>query len=161
MTTRARRWLGKAKDGGEYLHLLSAAKGYRLHPDLTCDWHDFLALACKGLDAGPDGIDDLTSALALVRGRPFHGIDPRDYAWAEPDIQEMISTITDVTLALADLHHHAGNHEGAQAAALRGLAAVPTNESLWQAAIQAARHRGDVHEEQRLIARRRTTRDLD
>ena len=161
LTTRGRRWLGKAQDGGEYLERFTTAKGYRLHPDVTCDWHDFLALSRKGMDAGHAGIDDLTAALALVRGRPFHGIDPRDYAWAEPDIQEMISTITDVALALAAIHHEAGNHSVAQAAAVTGLAAAPTNEILWDTAIRAARLRGDTLEEKRLRARRRAACDLE
>lgn len=161
LTTRGRRWLGKADDDREYLELFTTAKGYRLHPDITCDWHDFLALARKGLDAGPGGIEDLTAALALVRGRPFHGIDPRDYAWAEPDIQEMISTITDVAFALAELHRRSGHHQAAQAAAMSGLAAAPTHEALWDTAIEAARWRGDTHEEQRLTARRRAVCDIE
>ena len=99
MVSRARKWLGTAPDGRPYLLHYNSTDGYRLHPDVTTDWHDFLTLARRGLEAGPDcldGIQDLVAALSLVRGRPFHGIDPRDYTWAEPDVQEMISTVGDL-----------------------------------------------------------------
>ena len=95
--TRARRWLGNAPTGEPYLPRYADTGSYRLHPAITTDWHDFVALSGRGLAAGPEGIDDLTAALALVRGRPFHGIDPRDYAWAERDIQDMINLIDEVT----------------------------------------------------------------
>ena len=99
--SRARRWLGRAPDGEPSVSIVTDHLGYRLHPDVTTDWHDFLTLARRGLTAGDAGLPDLQAAMRLVRGRPFTGIDPRDYTWAEPDIQEMISTIEDVAAALA------------------------------------------------------------
>ena len=71
-----RLWLGEAPDGQPYLMNVGDTGVYRLHPDVTTDWHDFLTLARRGLEAGPDGVNDLAAALDLVRGRSFTGIDP-------------------------------------------------------------------------------------
>jgi len=65
----------------------------------------------------------------------------------------MISTIADVAIALADLHHAAGKHLGAQDAAARGLLASPGDETLWHACLRAARARGDIAETTRLMTR--------
>ena len=122
---------------------------------MNCDWHDFLRLARRGLAAGPGGDAALHAAVQLVRGRPFQGIDPAAYTWAEPDIQEMISSVVDVAHALATIRLDRGDLRGAQWAAARGLAAEPCSELLYRDAIRAAAAAGDQAEAQRLTERLR------
>jgi DNA-binding SARP family transcriptional activator len=153
LVSRARRWLGQAPDGQPYLPTVAAEGDYRLHPRVAIDWQDFTCLARRGLAANPGGAPDLAAALDLVRGRPFLGVDPRDYAWAEADIQQMISVIVDVAHALAGLRLQVGDHRGAQDAATRGLLAESCSEVLWRDAFRAAAARGDHDEVTRLTDR--------
>ncbi|MEU2134579.1 hypothetical protein [Streptomyces sp. NPDC018352] len=90
--SRTRSWLGK--DTGD--------SRYRLASTVSCDWTRFQHLARTDLARhDEDGDPALRRALALVRGRPFTGIDPQRYAWAEPVIQEMVSAIVDVAYELS------------------------------------------------------------
>jgi hypothetical protein len=118
-----------------------------------CDWHDFTRYARLGLQADGGGEAALAGALALVRGRPFLGVDPRDYAWAEADAQQMISSVVDVAHVLAGIRLEAGDHRGAQHAAVRGLLAEPCSELLYRDALRAASLRGDHDEIARLADR--------
>jgi DNA-binding SARP family transcriptional activator len=151
--SRARRWLGNTPDGDPYLPTVAAEGDYRLHPAVGCDWHDLARLARRGLRAGPDGPADLAAALDLVRGRPFLGVDPRDYGWAEVDIQQMIGTIVDVAHVLSNQRLQAGDGRGAQDAATRGLLAEPCSELLHRDAIRAAAARGDKADVTRIVER--------
>lgn len=153
--SRVRQWLGRTPDGEPYLPLVADGGEYRLRPEVTCDWHDFLHLARRGLSQGPDGVQDLAAALDLVRGRPFLGIDPATYTWAEADIQEMISSIIDVAHVLSTTRRELGDHRGAQEAAAKGLLVDPCSELLYQDAICAAAARGDQQEVERLAERLR------
>ena len=122
---------------------------------MRCDWHDFQALTRRGLAGRRAGLDDLAAALALVRGRPFAGVDPASYAWAEYDIQEMISAVTDVADMLSKARLAEGDPEGARAAAARGLLVEPCSELLTQDAIRAATALGDHDEAAEALARLR------
>jgi nucleoid-associated protein YgaU len=153
LVSRARRWLGQTPDGQPYLPPVAAEGDYRLHPAVGCDWHDFTHHARLGLHAEGGGEAPLATALALVRGRPFLGVDPRDYAWAEADTQQMISTVVDVAHVLAGIRLEAGDHRGAQHAAVRGLLAEPCSELLYRDALRAASLRGDHDEVTRLADR--------
>jgi two-component SAPR family response regulator len=154
LVSRARRWLGVTPAGEPYLAIVGDG-GYRLHPDVTCDWHDLLRLTRPAPDGSAPNPDRLARALGLVRGRPFLGVDPRDYAWAEADTQQMISTIVDHAHALATLRLDAGDHRGAQDAASQGLLAEPCSEVLHRDALRAAAARGDHTEVGRLVDRLR------
>lgn len=153
--SRVRQWLGRTPDGEAYLPLVADDGEYRLRPEVTCDWHDFVCLARRGLAEGAGGVDDLSAALQLVRGRPFLGIDPATYTWAEADIQEMISAIVDVAHVLSVRLCEAGDHRGAQEAAAKGLVVEPCSELLYRDAIRAAAARGDRDEVERLADRLR------
>lgn len=153
--SRVRHWLGVDRQGEPYLPLVGEHGDYRLSPEVGCDWHDFLKLARIGLERGPEGADLLAEALTLVRGRPFLGIDPANYAWAERDTQEMISAIVDVAHALAVLRLTDGDGRGAQLAAAVGLLAEPCSELLHRDAIAGARLVGDLDAADVLITRLR------
>jgi nucleoid-associated protein YgaU/DNA-binding SARP family transcriptional activator len=148
--SRVRHWLGETPDAEPYLAHVNDGGDYRIHPDVTCDWHDFLQLARAGLGRGEDGTEDLEGALKLVRGRPFLGIDPATYTWAEADTQQMISAIVDVAHTLANMRLKQGDARAAQGAAAVGLLAEPASEVLYRDAMRAALLRGDTPEVRRL-----------
>lgn len=99
--SRARQWLGRSPEGEPYLPLVVDGGTYKLRPDVSCDWHDFVRFSKLGLASGADGGMALTAALDLVRGRPFLGVDPATYTWAEADLQEMVSAVVDVAHMLS------------------------------------------------------------
>ena len=153
LVTRTRTWLGADTDGALHLPLVSSSSGYRLADGFGSDWDDFLTLARHGLES--DAVEPLQAALRLVRGRPFLGVDPAAYVWAEAVTQEMISSVVDVAYELAVRLLDDGEPSAAQDAAARGLLADPANESLHRIAITAALSRGDREDAHRLEARLR------
>lgn len=162
LVSRARAWLGEKSPDQPYLAHVGNGGQYTLHPDVSCDWHEFCELSRRGVQAGAAGIDDLIGALELVRGRPFLGINPATYGWAETDIQDMVSAIVDVAQTLAERAGAAGDHQRARWAAARGLAAEPFAERLHMLAAEAAAAMGDREESDRIIAAlRRQLHDLD
>lgn len=131
--SRTRSWLGKNTDGQAYLPRVqdTTDSRYRLSAAVTCDWSQFQKLARTGLTRyDEDGDLALRRALALVRGRPFTGIAPQRYAWAEPTIQEMVSAIVDTAHELSERCREAGDISGALWAARRGLLAAEESEVL-------------------------------
>ncbi|MFJ8406172.1 LysM peptidoglycan-binding domain-containing protein [Streptomyces microflavus] len=131
--SRTRSWLGKNTDGQAYLPRVqdTTDSRYRLSTAVTCDWSQFQKLARTGLTRyDEDGDLALRRALALVRGRPFTGIAPQRYAWAEPTIQEMVSAIVDTAHELSERCREAGDITGALWAARRGLLAAEESEVL-------------------------------
>ena len=154
--SRARQWLGRNPEGELYLPLVADGGQYRLRPEVSCDWYDFVRFSQLGLDSGRPGASALAAALDLVRGRPFLGVDPATYTWAEADIQEMISAIVDVAHLLAQMRLEAGDFRGAQQAVARGLLAEPCSELLYRDAMKAAIAVGDVAELDRLSGRLRS-----
>ena len=152
----SRHWLGTDEHGQPYLPLVGEHGDYRLRQDVGCDWTDFVQLSTRGLAQDPLGVDDLEAALALVRGRPFLGVDPTTYTWAEAILQEMISNVIDVAHALSVHHLQTGDTRAAQEAAARGLLVEPTCELLHRDAIRAAASRGDTADIARLAHRLRS-----
>ncbi|MEU8812454.1 hypothetical protein ACN6LC_004488 [Streptomyces violaceoruber] len=145
--SRARSWLGTDTDGNQHLPRVQNTpdKRYRLGPHVTCDWRTFQHHARQGLtDHSEDGDLALRRALALVRGRPFAGMDPQRYAWAEPTIQEMISAITDVATELSTRRREARDPRGALWAAQQGLLAIEDSETLYRAVFLAHHAAGDI-----------------
>ena len=155
--SRVRHWLGVDEQGQPYLPLVGEHGDYRLSPAVACDWHDFLRLARAGLERGLHGSELLAEALALVRGRPFLGVDPSSYTWAERDTQDMISSIVDVAHSLAVLRLSQGDGRGAQLAAAIGLLVEPCSEPLHRDAISGARIAGDPEAASSLIQRLRAS----
>ncbi|MER7658231.1 hypothetical protein [Streptomyces albidoflavus] len=133
VVSRTRSWLGKDTDGHLHFPRVQDAgdSRYRLGPQVSCDWTRFQDLARTGLaHHDEDGTLALRHALSLVRGRPFGGIDPTRYAWAEPAIQEMVSAIVDVAYELSTRCREASDFPGALWAARRGLLAAEESELL-------------------------------
>jgi hypothetical protein len=155
-TSRLRRWLGTAPDGEPWLPLVPDRGQYRFRPDVSCDWHDFQTMTRRGLGGGVDGLEDLAAALALVRGRPFTGVDPACYTWAEYDTQEMISAITDVAHVLSTARLATGDAAGARQAAAQGMLVEPCSELLAKDAIRAVTALGDHDAAMAILTRLRS-----
>ncbi len=139
--------------GADVLPVVGADGIYRLGAMVTTDWSDFQKHARRGLAAGLDGMDDLRAAMILVRDRPLLGVRDADYAWAERDIQHMISTIADVAHVLSRLLLGSGDTRGSLEAATRGLAADACSELLMDDALEAALAAGDLDASERLRRR--------
>ena len=115
--------------------------GYRLHPDVTTDWHQWQQLLPDGPAAAPTTA--LAAALDLIKGRPFAGTNPCRYAWADRDRQDIISAIVDVAHELARRALLDANAPLARRAAAAGLQADPGAELLWRDALKAEWLAGD------------------
>lgn len=145
--SRTRSWLGKDTDGNAHLPRVqdTGDRRYPLGPAVTCDWTRFQRFARTGpARHDEDGDPALRRALALVRGRPFTGIDPQRYAWAEPAIQEMVSTVVDVAYELATRRREVDDIPGALWAARRGLLAAEESERLHRQIFLAHHAAGDI-----------------
>lgn len=139
--------------GADVLPVVGADGIYRLGDMVTTDWSDFQKHARRGLAAGLDGIDDLRSAMNLVRDRPLLGVRDADYAWAEHDVQHMISTIADVAHVLSRLMLELGDPRASLEAATKGLTVDASSELLLGDAFEAARFADDSFTAERLRAR--------
>ncbi|MFI5704642.1 hypothetical protein ACIA78_31945 [Streptomyces xanthochromogenes] len=145
--SRTRSWLGKDTDGNAYLPRVqdTGDSRYRLAPTVTCDWTLFQRFAHTGLGRhNEDGDLALRRALSLVRGRPFTGIAPQRYAWAEPATQEMVSAVVDVAYELSTRRRKANDIPGALWAAKRGLLAAEESELLHRQIFLAHHATGDI-----------------
>jgi DNA-binding SARP family transcriptional activator len=138
--SKLRKWLGAAEDGSDYVPWV-LDDGYRLHPRVRSDWQMWQELLSKGVAAASDA--DLATALELVKGRPFAGTNPRRYAWAERERQDMISAIVDASHELASRALLAGDAMLARRAAAAGLQVDPGTELLWRDALKADWLAGD------------------
>ncbi|MFE6904447.1 LysM peptidoglycan-binding domain-containing protein [Streptomyces sp. NPDC057717] len=139
----ARRWLGDA-----YYPKLNEQpdRKHRL-VGVACDWHQFQDLTTQAARAGGDeGRAMLRRALELVRGRPFTGIPPRRYVWAENLTQNMTSAVVDAADGLAARCLDAGDAQGALWAAGRGLDTGREREALWRHRFEALAQLG-AHDE--------------
>ncbi|MEK0097754.1 LysM peptidoglycan-binding domain-containing protein [Streptomyces sp. A475] len=138
-----RRWLGdtyypKLNEQPDRKHRLVG---------VACDWHQFQDLTLQAARAGGDeGRTLLRRALELVRGRPFTGIPPRRYVWAENLTQDMISAVADAADDLAARCLAAGDPQGALWAAGRGLDTGREREVLWRHRFEALAQLG-AHDE--------------
>jgi nucleoid-associated protein YgaU len=162
LISRTRSWLGSDNDGRRYLESMpgGAADRLRLSAGVLVDWHRFQALADHGLTlGGQDGLTELDAALALVRGRPFLGIDPSRYTWAEPHIQAMLTSIVTVAETAARAHLDRGEPRIARTQALLGLTVEPIAEDLATLAEQACLAAHDLDGARRV--RENLRRELD
>ncbi len=138
-TSKARSWLGEADSGEFFIPRHAAGEGYRLSEEVRTDW----ALWCEQVSGGAlaASTPQLEAALSLVRGRPFDGVHPRRYTWAEPLRQQMITQIVDVSYELGRRRVMEGRWQAAEAAVVVGLMVEPAWEPLWRLRIMAA-HEG-------------------
>jgi hypothetical protein len=138
--SKLRKWLGATDDGADYVPWV-LDDGYRLHPQVTTDWQLWRRLLPDGPATASNA--ELAAALELVKGRPFAGTNPRRYAWAERERQDMISAIVDASHELATRALLAGDAMLARRAAAAGLHVDPGIELLWRDALKADWLAGD------------------
>ncbi|MBL8931728.1 MAG: LysM peptidoglycan-binding domain-containing protein [Kineosporiaceae bacterium] len=141
LTCKARAWLGRDDAQQDYLPKHAAGQGYRLASTVRTDWHLWLDLV--GDDLLTASTENLESALALVRSRPFDAVHPKRYAWADRVRREMITQIVDVAYEVARRRLIAGRPLAAEAALAVGLAMEPAWEPLWRLRILAAHETGN------------------
>lgn len=139
--------------GADVLPVVGADGIYRLGDMVTTDWSEFQKHARRGLAAGLDGIDDLRSAMNLVRDRPLLGVRDADYAWAEHDVQHMISTIVDAAHVLSRILTESGDPRGGLEVASMGLAVDACSDLLLADALVAAEAASDATAAERLQRR--------
>ena len=128
--SETRRALGLASDGRPRLR----KQGRRhLIVEAETDWARFRDLAAE-----PRGPDSWQSALALVRGRPFAGLDRGEWAQLEGHMAAVEALVVGVALRLGE--HALDRGEGGLAhwSALQGLLAAPWDERLYRLLMRAA-----------------------
>lgn len=141
--SRARRWLGADNSGMPHLPIATTSETFGTYSltGVSSDWQEFLAIV--GPDAASAPTAALRQALDLVRGKPFDGARVGKYTWAEPHVQEMISSIVDVAHEVARRSLMGGDVRGAKWAAAVGLAVTNDDERLWRDAMKAEWLGGD------------------
>lgn len=138
-TSKLRAWVGKNQAGDDYLPRHQAGGGYGFLPAVRTDvdmWNELLE--ADPLNAATEHLD---AALRLVRGRPFEGHHPRNYAWSERIAQRMISEIVDASYELGRRRLMEGRWRAAEEAVVVGLTIEPAQERLWRMRILAAHAR--------------------
>jgi LysM repeat protein len=126
-------WLGPEETpaGG-----LDAARG------ITSDWRLWQGLVPA--DPSHAGTEHLEQALGLVRGRPFAGVHPRHYVWAQALRAQMIFAITTAATELARRRLMEGRWAAAYDATVVGLTVEPGVEALWRLQVLATHELGDA-----------------
>lgn len=151
---RARNWLGTDPSGHPYVPLVHDL-GYRLHPDITVDWHQFTDWT--GPNPQQATTENLTKALTLVQGQPLTGTNPLRYAWADLDRQNIIASLADTATELATRSLAARHPRIANWASAVGVTVEPSNEHLWQLRLQAALISTDPEQHLRVAAQAHQT----
>ena len=149
-TVRNRITEARALVGGA----ISDGPGWQLADTVSTDWQRFQALA-----AGPPAQQN--EALALVRGRPFEGLDDADWIDLEGFRTEFEAAIVDLAATVAE--RALGDHEPAVAyfAARTGLRASRYDERLYRLAMRAADDEGSTAKVRNLMRELRTVLDVD
>lgn len=146
----ARTHLGNGPSGNPYVGLVPDI-GYRLSPEIRVDWDQLRELV--GEDLTSASTEALRTALELVHGQPLSGLKDSRYAWAMTIKTEMCAVVADVAHELARRASDEGDPRLATWATEKGLAAEPTNETLWRDAIVAAWQSGVDGRAQAVIRR--------
>jgi len=140
--------------GEDRLPKLGRSRTYRLSGFVT-DWHRFVELSkvAKGLDgAEADGIR--SQALSLVRGAPFAETPGGQYEWAFDEYlaSGMVTAIVDCAHRLSAGRLAAGDPEGAEQAARRGLEISRFELVLFEDLARAKDGQGDPDGLRRVLA---------
>jgi len=133
--SETRRALGLASDGRPRLR----KQGRRhLIVEAETDWDRFRELAITAR-----GAKSWRSALAMVRGRPFDGLDRGEWAQLEGFAAAIEASVVDVACRLGD--DALGHRDGGLAhwAALQGLLVSPWDERLYRLLMRAADQLGN------------------
>lgn len=130
-----RTWLGdNPRTGRKFLpgateHPLAHERGVGLYliEDLLCDADLFKRLRLRGEACGPDGINDLRTALRLVNGVPYDGLRSRGTVWlaTNPVDHDMLCSILDVAHIVSTIAIQTGDLRGARAAAELAVLIAP------------------------------------
>lgn len=106
--------------------------------DLYCDWKEFQRLA--GPVPTQASTENLTAAVALIRGAPFEDIPAGDYGWRSAELlrDELLDRCSDAALELARRQHAAGATTLAYETARLGIRVYPQREDLWEVALACA-----------------------
>lgn len=128
--SEARRALGIAPDGRPRLR--RTGDRHQL-VGVDTDWAAFSTLAGETRDPR-----SWRRALELVRGRPFEGLDERQWCHLEGLVSEIEIGVVDCALRLGRHLLGDGDHLGAEWAASRGIKACPFDERLHRLLMRAA-----------------------
>jgi nucleoid-associated protein YgaU len=148
-----RAWLGdNPRTGREFLpgatkHPLAIERGIGLYliEDLLCDADLYKRLRLRGEARGPEGINDLRTALRLVNGTPYDGLRTRGTVWLadNPVDHDMLCSIIDVAHIVSTIAIHTGDLQGARAAAELAVLVAPTDANLQMDLAKIAERTGD------------------
>jgi DNA-binding SARP family transcriptional activator len=130
----ARRALGQSKNGADHL---PRGGRLRLADTVRTDVDRFTQLIANPDPAG------WREALALVRGRPFEGLNLADWAVLDGTQAHLESMVVDTALRVAEHLLRRGRGEDAEWAIRRGLRASPYDERLYRALLWAAEVMGN------------------
>jgi len=133
--SETRRALGLASDGRPRLR----KQGRRhLIVEVETDWDRF-----KNLSSQEGGADSWASALALVRGRPFDGLDRGEWAQLEGHVSAVEASVVSLACRLGEHALNRGEGGVAHWAALQGLLVSPWDERLYRLLMRAADELGN------------------
>ena len=150
-----RRWLGTGPDGQPWLSEAVPDGRYRLRGGTLVDWHLFRRLRARGERRGLAGIEDLRTALQLVRGAPL--ADATDlaeasarppYSWLPGSAIEpalLLAGVVDTAHQLVDLCLQTGDLETARWAVKQAWLADPhrSDDHPWRDLLRIAQAEGD------------------
>jgi DNA-binding SARP family transcriptional activator len=128
--SETRRALGLASDGRPRLR--KEARRHRI-VEASTDWDQFRELTSPGQEP-----ESWRRALALVRGRPFDGLERGEWAQLEGFTAAMEAAIVEVACRLGEHSIDHGRAGIAHWAALQGLLASPWDERLYRLLMRAA-----------------------
>ena len=148
-----RAWLGdNPRTGREFLpgatkHPLAVERGVGLYliEDLLCDADLFKRLRVRGEARGPDGINDLRTALRLVAGVPYDGLRSRGTVWlaTNPVDHDLLCSIIDVAHIVSTIAIQTGDLQGARAASELAVLVAPTHANPQMDLAKVAERAGD------------------
>ena len=148
-----RAWLGEnPATGRKFLpgateHPLAVERqvGLYLIEDLLCDADLYKRLRLRGEARGPDGINDLRTALRLVNGPPYDGLRTRGTVWlaTNPVDHEMLCSIIDTAHIVSTIAIQTGDFQGARAAAELAALIAPRDANLQMDLAKIAERTGD------------------
>jgi hypothetical protein len=169
----ARRWLGTAPDGEPWLPEATADGRYRLRGGLLVDWHLFRRLRARGERRGLDGVEDLRTALQLVRGAPLQDANQLaaasvrvPYSWlpgspVQPEL--ILAGIVDTAHQLVDLSLATGDLDTARWAVEQAWLADThrSDDHPWRDLLRIAHARGDLYQVREVVAELLRWRDAE